>query len=157
MVGMRRNTIAASIMVLGTLGVPAIASAQGYRYLDNGRQSVVVKCAPGQRATMVQRQAYGGSQLVARCSGSRLVNDGYGRPIYARQAQYGRYDTYRPATERRYYYAPRRSKAKSALVIAGSAATGAGIGGAIGGKAGALIGAAIGGGGATIYEGARRR
>ncbi len=53
--------------------------------------------------------------------------------------------------------APRRSKTKSALMIAGSAATGAGVGGALKGKKGALIGAAIGGGSASIYEAAKRR
>ena len=41
---------------------------------------------------------------------------------------------------------------KTALVIGGSTASGAGIGGLIGGKKGALIGAAIGGGASTIYE-----
>jgi hypothetical protein len=53
--------------------------------------------------------------------------------------------------------APQRSKTKSALMIAGSAATGAGVGGALNGKKGALIGAAIGGGSASIYEAAKRR
>ena len=42
-------------------------------------------------------------------------------------------------------------------MIAGSAATGAGVGGALKGKKGALIGAAIGGGSASIYEAAKRR
>lgn len=50
-----------------------------------------------------------------------------------------------------------RSKTKSALIIAGSAATGAGVGGVLNGAKGALIGAAIGGGAASIYEGAKRR
>jgi hypothetical protein len=50
-----------------------------------------------------------------------------------------------------------RSKTKTALMIAGSAATGAGVGGALKGTKGALIGAAIGGGAASIYEAARRR
>jgi hypothetical protein len=53
--------------------------------------------------------------------------------------------------------APRRSKTKSALMIAGSAATGAGVGGALKGKKGALIGAAVGGGTASIYEAVKRR
>ena len=48
--------------------------------------------------------------------------------------------------------APRRDWKKTALVIGGSTATGAGLGGIIGGKKGALIGAAIGGGASTIYE-----
>jgi hypothetical protein len=45
---------------------------------------------------------------------------------------------------------------KTALVIGGSTATGAGVGAIFGGKKGALIGAAIGGGASTIYE-ARKR
>ena len=47
---------------------------------------------------------------------------------------------------------PGRNWKKTALVIGGSTATGAGIGALIGGKKGALIGAAIGGGASTIYE-----
>jgi hypothetical protein len=45
---------------------------------------------------------------------------------------------------------------KTALVIGGTTATGAGLGAIFGGKKGALIGAAIGGGASTIYE-ARKR
>ena len=41
---------------------------------------------------------------------------------------------------------------KTALVIGGTTATGAGLGAIFGGKKGALIGAAIGGGASTIYE-----
>jgi hypothetical protein len=41
---------------------------------------------------------------------------------------------------------------KTAMVIGGSSAAGAGLGGIFGGKKGALIGAAIGGGASTIYE-----
>jgi hypothetical protein len=52
---------------------------------------------------------------------------------------------------------PERSKTKTALIIGGSAASGAGVGGIIGGKKGALIGAAIGGGAASIYEASKRR
>jgi hypothetical protein len=47
---------------------------------------------------------------------------------------------------------PRRDWTKTALVIGGSTAAGAGVGGIIGGKKGALIGAAIGGGASTLYE-----
>ena len=52
---------------------------------------------------------------------------------------------------------PRCSWTKTALVVGGSAASGAGVGGIVGGKKGALIGAAIGGGAASIYEATRRR
>jgi len=124
----RVRMIAASLVVLGTLGVPAAGSAQSYRYANDDRPAVVVECAPGQRAVMEQRS----TQLVARC-------------VTARSA----------AT--RVDRAPRRSKTKSALMIAGSAATGAGVGGALKGKKGALIGAAVGGGTASIYEAVKRR
>jgi len=50
-----------------------------------------------------------------------------------------------------------RTWQKTALVIGGSAASGAGVGGIAGGKKGALIGAAIGGGAASIYEATKRR
>jgi hypothetical protein len=50
-----------------------------------------------------------------------------------------------------------RSWGKTALIVGGSAASGAGVGALIGGKKGALAGAAIGGGAASIYEATRRR
>jgi hypothetical protein len=62
-----------------------------------------------------------------------------------------------PVQERVVETAPRRSAAKTALIIGGSAASGAGVGGLIGGGKGALLGAAIGGGAASIYEATRRR
>jgi hypothetical protein len=52
---------------------------------------------------------------------------------------------------------PQRSWQKSALLIGGSAGTGAGVGALIGGKKGALAGAAIGGGAAAIYDQVKRR
>ena len=52
---------------------------------------------------------------------------------------------------------PERTKTKTALIIGGSAASGAGVGAIVGGKKGALIGAAIGGGAASIYEASKRR
>jgi hypothetical protein len=52
---------------------------------------------------------------------------------------------------------PRRTWAKTAMVIGGSSAAGAGVGGLMGGKKGALVGAAIGGGAASIFEATRRR
>ena len=50
-----------------------------------------------------------------------------------------------------------RSWGKTAMIVGGSAASGAGIGGIVGGKKGALIGAAIGGGAGSIYEATQRR
>ena len=51
---------------------------------------------------------------------------------------------------------PRRDWTKTALVIGGSTATGAGVGGIVGGKKGALVGAAIGGGASTLFETTKR-
>jgi hypothetical protein len=45
---------------------------------------------------------------------------------------------------------------KTAMIIGGSSAAGAGVGAIFGGKKGALIGAAIGGGASTIYETTKR-
>lgn len=52
--------------------------------------------------------------------------------------------------------APRRDWKKTALIIGGSSATGAGVGAIFGGKKGALIGAAIGGGASTIWQTTRQ-
>lgn len=52
---------------------------------------------------------------------------------------------------------PTRTWQKSALLIAGSAAGGAGVGALIGGKKGAGIGALLGGGSAAIYDQVKRR
>ena len=49
-----------------------------------------------------------------------------------------------------------RSWTKTAMVIGGSTAGGAGVGGIVVGKKGALIGAALGGGAASIYEATKR-
>jgi hypothetical protein len=64
---------------------------------------------------------------------------------------------YEPAAPRRSNVqyverAPKRDWKRTALIIGGSSATGAGVGAIFGGKKGALIGAAIGGGASTIYQ-----
>jgi hypothetical protein len=154
------KTIAAGVVAVAMLGVPAIGSAQGFRSVDDDQPSVVVECGPGQRAVMEQRRISGRTQVVARCEADqtrRVVYDEDGRVIRTSPVAY---QTYRPAAQRSAQYVervPRRSKTKSALMIAGSAATGAGVGAALKGKKGALIGAAVGGGAASIYESAKRR
>ena len=147
---MIRNSVqkfTVSLVALGILGSPATGAAQSY--VDD-EPSVVVECGPGQRAVMEQRRVNGRSQVVARCEGARTTQarpaaSGVARPVAQRSTvQY---------VER----TPQRSKTKTALMIGGSAATGAGVGGALKGKKGALIGAAVGGGAASIYEAAKRR
>ena len=62
-----------------------------------------------------------------------------------------------PVQEREVVRDDQHSWGKTAMIIGGSAAGGAGVGGIVGGKKGALIGAAIGGGAASIYEATQRR
>lgn len=63
---------------------------------------------------------------------------------------------YEPVVRRRVagprYVVKRRSKAKSAAIVGGSAAGGAAIGALAGGGKGAVIGALVGGGGGLIYD-----
>ena len=69
------------------------------------------------------------------------------------------YRTAQPVQERvvvRETARSQRSWGKTALIIGGSSAAGAGVGAAVGGKKGALAGAAIGGGAASIYEAIKR-
>jgi hypothetical protein len=98
-------------------------------------------------ASAAQVYDNGGTQVVARCDGARASGV---RPASTRSVA-------QRSTVREVERTPQRSKTKSTLMIAGSAATGAGVGGALKGKKGALIGAAIGGGSASIYEAAKRR
>jgi hypothetical protein len=99
---------------------------------------VTLTCAPGQRAIVRESLVRGAPVTSAQC-----VNARASRVVYERA---------------RYHIArPHRSWGKTALTIAGGAATGAGIGGIAGGKKGALVGSALGGGAATLYESVKRR
>ena len=119
--------VAAGLVVVGTLGAPAVSSAQGHRFASGDRPAIAANC-DDDRAGQARRAAYGTSRAVARRSNVQYV-------------------------ERE----PERTKTKTALMIGGSAAAGAGVGGALKGTKGAIIGAAIGGGAASIYEAAKRR
>jgi hypothetical protein len=78
------------------------------------------------------------------------------QPVVASQPVVRRVSTQRAyATERA--AAPRRTWVKSAMLIGGSAASGAGVGAIVAGKKGAGIGALIGGGAATLYDQVKRR
>src|SRR5262245_40802248 len=113
-----------------------------------------LRCEPGQRAVVRQ---------IAGAASARCVDDVFGgdtpravrtslayptdaRPIYVdRPAPAPRRAAVRTSQRRRDW-------GKTAMVIGGSSAAGAGIGGLIGGQKGALIGAALGGGVGTLYE-----
>ena len=118
------------------LALGAQASAQT-------RSPVVVTCGPGQHA--VVRDAFMNGSPVTRveCAGASYA------PARAVSQT-------RVVSERR-VVRPHRSWGKSALVIGGAAATGAGVGGLIHGGKGALIGAALGGGVGSLFEAAHRR
>ena len=84
------------------------------------------------------------------------------RTVAASQAPARVYRTAAPAQDRVVYREtedarPQRSWTKTAMIVGGSAASGAGVGGLVGGKKGALVGAAIGGGAASIFEATKRR
>ena len=88
--------------------------------------------------------AQNNGRYVTRCADERTQ----ARPAaYARRARQSNVE---------YVRETERSKTKTALMIGGSAAAGAGVGGAISGTKGALIGAAVGGGAASIYEAVKR-
>jgi hypothetical protein len=103
---------------------------------------VVVACGLGQHAIVRDTVVRGQAVTRVECvSASRYRQAAY-RTRYVTRYRDGR---------------GRRSWGKSALIIGGSAASGAGIGGIIRGQKGALIGGALGGGVASLYEGAHRR
>lgn len=148
MVRNRVKILAATLVAFGTVTVPAVSSAQG---------SVALECPRGQRAVMAQQRVNGRTQVIARCEDSyrdassarpRRAGNGAYRPVASRASEVQYVEIERE---------PERSKTKTALMIGGAAATGAGVGGALKGTKGALIGAAIGGGSASIYEAAKRR
>jgi hypothetical protein len=80
------------------------------------------------------------------------------RPVVERVAP--QRTVYRPAAAQERVVVARENRGrtwqKTAMVIGGSAAGGAGVGAIVGGKKGALIGAALGGGAASIYEASKR-
>jgi len=108
-----------------------------------------------------------GSAAFAPCNGlypaqypyGPAAMPGYAAPQYVSDRVLTPQPVVRRASTQRTYVterAPQRSWQKSAMLIGGSAAGGAGVGALIGGKKGAGIGALIGGGAATLYDQAKR-
>jgi uncharacterized protein YcfJ len=102
--------------------------------------------------------AYGllAPQLAAAPTAVPMTQAGYDMvaptPRAVPVAFHSTYDPPRPTRTVVVHRAPRRDWKKTALVIGGSTAAGAGLGGIIGGGKGAAIGAAIGGGTSTLFE-----
>jgi hypothetical protein len=108
---------------------------------------VQIRCEPGQRALIRQ---IGGTAL-AECidEGVTSARTSVVRPVTVAET----YSAPRPVPATRVVKtSPNRDWKKTALMIGGSSAAGAGLGGIFGGKKGALIGAAIGGGASTLFE-----
>jgi hypothetical protein len=94
------------------------------------------------------------TMFVSNTAPARVVRtQSQPRPVYRTAQRSDDVVVYRGQEDVR----PERSKTKTALIIGGSAASGAGVGAIFGGKKGALIGAAIGGGAASIYEASKRQ
>jgi hypothetical protein len=82
------------------------------------------------------------------------VNDSAALPVYDTDQAPRRVSTVARTTRsaRTVARAPGRDWTRTAMVIGGTTAAGAGLGAIFGGKKGALIGAAIGGGAGTLFE-----
>lgn len=144
-----------------------------------------VQCAPHQQATLARVVVNGRELTTLACIDPVNDGIAYyqpAQPMMAAPVAYAQPVSYvpvpqapapqaaapaRPAARRVTYreqgdtvrYEPdskKRSIAKTAMIIGGSAGAGAGVGAIAGGKKGALIGAAIGGGAASIYEATKR-
>jgi hypothetical protein len=148
----------ASILTVLTMGVLAIAygvlsqrmaTADAYSSARPMLASERIGIADdGTVPTTTRTTAWRATRPLARWFGRRP------RHVFARAR---RVTTARRAVSSSSIERPRgRDWKKTALVIGGTTATGAGLGAIFAGKKGALIGAAIGGGASTIYE-ARKR
>ncbi len=115
-----------------------------------------LRCGPGQAA--VVRQIAGSTQAACVIDGApyAYARGSISQPVSEVREYAPARTSYVPRRTTARYVAPRRDWQKTAMVIGGSTAAGAGLGAIFGGKKGALIGAAIGGGASTLYE-ARRR
>ena len=136
--------------------------------------NVAINCNPGEQALVRQSIVRGELQVNVVCANSgAIVQASYGAagnefaqgpyltPAVYRTQPVGERDSSvarsRTTTTQSRVERSGRSWEKTAMIIGGSTAGGAGIGGIIGGKKGALIGAAIGGGASAIYEARQRR
>jgi hypothetical protein len=142
---MKRIAAAAATLVLGVTMCTASAQAQEReRYTTALRPIAAPSIAARNERGAPWQNSRASDRGIARSQRER-INDRRRDRVYENDGVY--------ENDRR----DDPSWGETAMIVGGSAATGAGIGGLIGGGKGAMIGAAIGGGGAAIYEGTRRR
>lgn len=136
------SVIAVGVMLIAYgLFNPRVAGADAYPY-PSARPMVA-----GERVGYIE-------DLSPRQPTAYRVNDVRGVPEYDTYRTPRRVSTYRSTrtAPRRLERSSGRDWTKTAMVIGGTTAAGAGLGAIFGGKKGALIGAAIGGGAGTLYE-----
>lgn len=141
-----RNFLAAvwSVIAVGVLLIaygllsPRAAAAPAYPYA----RPMLASQAGGDIEDLTPRES-----LRYRISDGRAVPVSYQTYDEPRRVMPVRTRTVRVAAR-----PARRDWGKTAMVIGGSTAAGAGLGAIFGGKKGALIGAAIGGGAGTLFE-----
>jgi hypothetical protein len=134
-----------------------------FRPLAPGQAFTQVECAPAPGAALMQ-QPYGEANYMVApgtypvqqqpAVQERIVYRTVERPVTRRTSSYRRTASYSPA--RTVEVKRGRSWKKSALIIGGSAAGGAGVGAILGGGSGAKKGAIVGGIGGLVYDLATR-
>ena len=144
-----------TVIAVGVLGVaygllvprmPALdAAAPAYAYV----QVPVAAAQPASYAVQSRPQVVT-YVPAAQAAAPLAVEAPVARPV--RTVSYEQDAPRRVVNDRSVERKPRRDWKKTAMIIGGSSAAGAGVGAIFGGKKGALIGAAIGGGASTIYE-----
>jgi hypothetical protein len=146
------GTPVASVVPVGNVSL-------GNTYLPTPPQ-LLLRCEPGQRAAVWQAAGTAEAACVGDSSADRYAS--FGTPV-AYQIPQPRprpsYERFRTPGRARSTWVERprgRDWQRTALVIGGTTAAGAGLGAIFGGKKGALIGAALGGGASSIYEAGKR-
>jgi len=153
------SVIAVGVMLIayGLLN-PRTPSADAFAYASPGARTVPVAQQVG---LMDERYAYAPNSpygyAMARPAMAYPANEVRTLPDSAtypapRRAAATREVVTRTVPERSVRTSSGRDWTKTAMVIGGTTAAGAGLGAIFGGKKGALIGAAVGGGAGTLYE-----
>jgi len=135
--------------IISALSIPAFVAALLVHPVvaRADTRGVEVTCGAGQTASV---QVIGNGYRVRCIDSASVASRGTAYAPSARRVAY----TQRPATRYVYVERPRRSWKKSAAIIGGSTAAGAGVGKLVGGSA--KKGAVIGGVGGVVYDLATR-
>jgi len=153
-----RGSVDASVMGVAPLAQPRMTAPVAARGPAYGSDIVYL---PVQQAQGVAQPAYvpvnyvpqqGYAPVSAPVTLGQPVSRVDPEPRAVRTVSYAPPAQTRPTRTQAVERAPGRDWKRTALIIGGSSATGAGVGAIFGGKKGALIGAAIGGGASTIYQ-----